>query len=102
MVCFSKKLQLHVFIGCYRSVIFTGSVCLRGDYLNIVFIVVVMDGNNQALPIEFGIGATNNVDPCTWFLMSLHEALRKGREVPFITNMDDAISSCNIMSRVVS
>nr|KAJ0225242.1 hypothetical protein LSAT_V11C100038600 [Lactuca sativa] len=31
---------------------------------------------------------------CTRFLMRLREALRQGREVSFITNMDDVISSC--------
>ncbi|KAL7595891.1 hypothetical protein Lser_V15G30488 [Lactuca serriola] len=53
-----------------------------------------MDGNNNTTPISFGIGVANNVNSCTWFLMRLKDAIREGREVAFITNMDDTISSC--------
>nr|KAJ0209739.1 hypothetical protein LSAT_V11C400168100 [Lactuca sativa] len=59
-----------------------------------MFVVVAMDGNNQTLHTTFGMGVTNNVDSCTWFLMRLKEVLREGREVSFITNMDNVISSC--------
>nr|KAJ0208661.1 hypothetical protein LSAT_V11C400166190 [Lactuca sativa] len=99
--------QLHTFIGCLLLVIFICSMHLRGDYLNTMFILVVMDVNNQTLPIAFGLGMVNNVDSFTWFLiipsltipqiqhlMRLKEALGEGKEVSFITNMDNVINFC--------
>nr|KAJ0212118.1 hypothetical protein LSAT_V11C400160800 [Lactuca sativa] len=74
-------------------VIFIGSVCIRGEYLNSMFVAVDMDGNNNTMQIAFCIGVANNVNSCTWFLMRLKDAIGEGREVAFITNMDDTISS---------
>lgn len=75
-------------------VIFIGSVCLRGDYLNIMFIVMAMDENNQTLLLAIGLAVENNLCYCTWFLMRPNECLGQGKEVSFITNMEDAVSSC--------
>ena len=75
------------------SVIFIESVRIRGEYLNSMFVAIAMDGNNNTTPIAFGIGVANNVNSCTWFLMRLKDAIGEGREVAFITNMDDTISS---------
>nr|KAJ0219180.1 hypothetical protein LSAT_V11C300112980 [Lactuca sativa] len=81
-------------VSCLLHVIFIGSVSLRGDHLNIMFITVSMNGNNMTLHIAFSLGMINNVDFCTWFLMRLKEAFREGREVLFITNMDDVTNFC--------
>nr|KAJ0206877.1 hypothetical protein LSAT_V11C500248930 [Lactuca sativa] len=62
------------------------SFCLRGDYLNTMFVVT--------LPIAFGMAMENNLDYCTWFLTRLKEALGVAREVSLITNMDDVVSFC--------
>nr|KAJ0221734.1 hypothetical protein LSAT_V11C200083050 [Lactuca sativa] len=75
-------------------VIFICSVPLRGDYLKTMFVAVVIDRNNQTLPIAFGLVVENNLYYYTWFLMRLKEALTQGKEVVFITNMDNVISSC--------
>nr|KAJ0188848.1 hypothetical protein LSAT_V11C900467140 [Lactuca sativa] len=80
-----------LFICCLLSVIFISNAPLRGDYLQTMFIVVAMDGNNQPLPIIFFF-VKNIVDSCTWFLMRLKEALRYAKEVSFITNMEDVIN----------
>nr|KAJ0212452.1 hypothetical protein LSAT_V11C400194230 [Lactuca sativa] len=45
-------------------------------------------------PIGFGLAVENNLDCCTWFLMRLKESLEEAREVSFITNIDDVVSSC--------
>ncbi|CAI9268853.1 unnamed protein product [Lactuca saligna] len=62
------------------------NVRIRGDYLNSMFVAVAMDGNNNTTPIAFGIGVTNNVNSCTWFLMRLKDAIGEGSEVVFITD----------------
>nr|KAJ0227745.1 hypothetical protein LSAT_V11C100045380 [Lactuca sativa] len=88
-----KKIQVHAFINCFFPVIVKGSLCLRGDYLKIMFVVVAKDGNNQNFHIPFGMAVENNLDCCTWFLMRLKESLGKGREVVLKSNMDDVITS---------
>nr|KAJ0212858.1 hypothetical protein LSAT_V11C400192710 [Lactuca sativa] len=85
---------VHAFINCFLSVIFIGSVHLRGNYLKTMFVVVTKDGNNLNFPIAFGTAVENNLVSCTWFLMRLKESLGQGREATFISNMDDVISSC--------
>nr|KAJ0189129.1 hypothetical protein LSAT_V11C800396290 [Lactuca sativa] len=85
---------IHAFICCFLSVIFIGSVHLREDYLKTMFGTVAINRNNQTLPIEFGMAVENNLYYCIWFLMRLREALRHGREVSFITDMNDVVSSC--------
>ncbi|XP_023729221.2 uncharacterized protein LOC111876892 [Lactuca sativa] len=94
-LCFvAIRCVINTFLGCMLPVIFIGSVRIRGEYLNAVFVAVAMDGNNNTTPIAFGIGVANNVNSCTWFLMRLKDAIGEGREVAFITNMDDTTSSC--------
>nr|KAJ0226363.1 hypothetical protein LSAT_V11C100014900 [Lactuca sativa] len=58
-----------------------------------MFIAVVIDEKTQTLPTIFYLGMTNNIDYCIWFLMRLKEALRDAREVSFIINMDNVITS---------
>nr|KAJ0211845.1 hypothetical protein LSAT_V11C400198910 [Lactuca sativa] len=54
-----------------------------------MFVVFANDGNNLTFPIAFGMAVENNV-----FLMSLKECIGEGREIAFISNMYDGISSC--------
>nr|KAJ0221401.1 hypothetical protein LSAT_V11C200064910 [Lactuca sativa] len=85
---------VHEFINCFLPVIFIGSARLRGNYLKTMFVVVAKDGNNLTFSIAFGMAVENNMVSCTWFLMRLKESLGQGREVAFISNMDDVVSSC--------
>nr|KAJ0220370.1 hypothetical protein LSAT_V11C200061490 [Lactuca sativa] len=59
-----------------------------------MFVVVAKDGNNLSFPVAFGMVVENNLVSCTWFLMRLKEIIGHGREVSFISNMDDVVSSC--------
>lgn len=85
--------QVNAFIGCMLHVIFIGGVCIRGDYLNTMFVAVAVIGNNNAITIEFSIDVEVNIESCTWFLMRLNDDIREGREVTFVSNKDDVISS---------
>nr|KAJ0210404.1 hypothetical protein LSAT_V11C400197430 [Lactuca sativa] len=83
--------MVHAFIGCFLLVIFIGSVPRRGEYIKTMFAVVDIDGNIQTLPIVFGLAVEYNLYRCTWFLKRLREALRQGRELSFIANMDEHV-----------
>nr|KAJ0214557.1 hypothetical protein LSAT_V11C400181910 [Lactuca sativa] len=80
--------------GCFLSIVFIGNVPLRWEYLKTMFVTVVIDGNKQTLLIVFCMVMENNLYCCTWFLMRLRKTLKQGKEVSFITNMDDVVSSC--------
>nr|KAJ0208352.1 hypothetical protein LSAT_V11C500297520 [Lactuca sativa] len=54
---------------------------------------VVMNGNNHIVPIPFSLSMANKIHYFTWFSMMLKEALRDAREVSFINNMNDVITS---------
>lgn len=58
-----------------------------------MFIVIVINRNIQILPIAFFLGVANNVDSYTMFLVRLKEAFMDAKEISFITNIDDAITS---------
>ncbi|XP_023729840.1 uncharacterized protein LOC111877558 [Lactuca sativa] len=90
---FAIRCVINAFLGCMLPVIFIDSVRIRGEYLNSMFVAIAMDGRNNTTPIAFGIGVANNVNSCTWFLMRLKDAIGEGREVAFITNIDDTITS---------
>nr|KAJ0218848.1 hypothetical protein LSAT_V11C300117200 [Lactuca sativa] len=85
---------VHAFINFFFPVIFIGSVHHRGNYLKTMFVAVAKDGNKLTFPIAFGMVVENNLVSCSWFLMRLKESVGQGREVPFISNMDDVVSSC--------
>nr|KAJ0222710.1 hypothetical protein LSAT_V11C200056380 [Lactuca sativa] len=63
-------------------------VRLRGNYLKTMYVAVAKNGNNLTFPIAFGMVVENNM-----FLMWLKECLGQGKEVAFISNMDDIVSS---------
>lgn len=52
-----------------------------------------MNGNNHIVPIPFSLSMANKIHYFTWFSMMLKEALRDAREVSFINNMNDVITS---------
>nr|KAJ0190593.1 hypothetical protein LSAT_V11C800408770 [Lactuca sativa] len=92
--CFLAIRWVHVFINCFVPVIFIGSVRLRGNYLKRMYVTVAKDRNNITFRIAFGMTVENNMVSCTWFLMRLKECLGQGKEVAFISNMDDIVSCC--------
>nr|KAJ0201589.1 hypothetical protein LSAT_V11C600311660 [Lactuca sativa] len=79
------------FEACFVAI---GWCPCKRDYLKTMFVAVAIDMNNQTLPIAFGLTMENNLYCCTRFLMRLREALRQGKEVLFITNIEHVISSC--------
>nr|KAJ0204355.1 hypothetical protein LSAT_V11C500273850 [Lactuca sativa] len=48
---------------------------LKGKYKGTILHEVVMDGNNQILPIGYGIFPKETTNSWTWFLEKLHESI---------------------------
>nr|KAJ0193078.1 hypothetical protein LSAT_V11C800406530 [Lactuca sativa] len=66
--CAVRALQI-----CLRPIIIIDGTHLKGKYLGTIFLVVGMDGNNQILPIAFGVGKTESGESWIWFLSRLKE-----------------------------
>lgn len=76
-----------------RPVIFLDNVPLNGNYLKSIYLAMGIDGNNQPLPIAYGVGNEPTTDNWSWFLTRLNETLRNCHTVAFITNMSDCLDT---------
>lgn len=63
-----------------------------------MFVAVGMDGNNNILPIAYGVGATESGYAWTWFLSKLRECLGQMDNLVFIS---DRASSIDLAIRTV-
>lgn len=69
------QFQIHSFINYLRPIIIIDGAHLKGHFKGTMFLAVVMDGNNQILPVAYGIGKTESGDCWTWFLSKLKECI---------------------------
>ncbi|KAF5792109.1 putative MULE transposase domain-containing protein [Helianthus annuus] len=63
-----------------------------------MFLAVGMDGNNQILPIGYGIGKSEDGESWTWFLSKLKECIG---EHPDLVIISDRAASIQLAVRVV-
>ncbi|KAJ9552354.1 hypothetical protein OSB04_016399 [Centaurea solstitialis] len=55
--CFvALGVAIHIFLQNLRRVLIIDAAHLKGPYLGTMFLVVAMDGNNNIVPIAFGVG----------------------------------------------
>ncbi|KAD6118657.1 hypothetical protein E3N88_09928 [Mikania micrantha] len=71
---------------------------LNGKFKGTIFLAVAMDGNNQILPIAFGIGKTESGESWTWFLTKLKECIG---ENPSLSIISDKVASIEMAIRTV-
>ncbi|KAD7478401.1 hypothetical protein E3N88_01537 [Mikania micrantha] len=69
-----------------------------GAAVSTMFLAVGMDGNNQILPIAFGVGKTESGDAWTWFLSKLKDGIADHPELAIIS---DRASSIDLAIRTV-
>nr|KAJ0215328.1 hypothetical protein LSAT_V11C300126120 [Lactuca sativa] len=85
-------LQICAFRECCRKYIIMDGAHLKGKYKDIILHAVTMDGNNQILPIGYGICPKENTDSWTWFLEKLHEYIGDVEALTMVTNRAPAIA----------
>nr|KAJ0209764.1 hypothetical protein LSAT_V11C400221740 [Lactuca sativa] len=78
-------------IGCTKSYYY-GWCPFDGKYKCTILHVVVMDGNNQILPIGYGICQKETTDSWTWFLEKLHECIGDVEGLTMVTDRAPAIA----------
>ncbi|KAK9065818.1 hypothetical protein SSX86_015219 [Deinandra increscens subsp. villosa] len=90
-MCFMAiGVAVQSYINCLRSVIIVDGAHLKGEFKGTMFLAVAMDGNNQILPLAYGIGKTESGESWTWFLSKLKECI--GSQEPLSVVSDRAAS----------
>ncbi|KAJ9561867.1 hypothetical protein OSB04_007027 [Centaurea solstitialis] len=68
------------------------ALSVAGPYLGTMFLVVAMDGNNNIVPIAFGVGRSETTEEWTWFLSMLKRCIGEPEGLVF---MSDRAASIN-------
>ncbi|KAJ9564118.1 hypothetical protein OSB04_000084 [Centaurea solstitialis] len=91
--CFvALGVAIHTFLQNLRRVLIIDAAHLKGPYLGTMFLVVAMDGNNNIVPIAFGVGKSETADEWTWFLSKLKRCIGEPEGLVF---MSDRAASIN-------
>ncbi|KAJ9555661.1 hypothetical protein OSB04_010275 [Centaurea solstitialis] len=91
--CFvALGVAIHTFLQNLRRVLIIDVAHLKGPYLGTMFLVVAMDGNNNIVPIAFGVGKSETADEWTWFLSKLKRCIGEPEGLVF---MSDRAASIN-------
>ncbi|GKB01252.1 transposase, MuDR, MULE transposase domain protein, partial [Tanacetum coccineum] len=84
--------SIHTFLNCLRPFLIIDATHLKGLYKGINLVVVGMDGNNQIVPIAFGI-CKGETGPCWSCWMSvLKECIGDNPNLIFISDRHPAIA----------
>nr|KAJ0206074.1 hypothetical protein LSAT_V11C500295360 [Lactuca sativa] len=89
---------VRVFQRCLHPIIINDGAKLKGKYFDTIFIAVGMDGNNQILPIAFGVGKTESGESWIWFLSRLKECIG---DMPSLAIISDRANSIEIVIQSV-
>ncbi|KAJ9544068.1 hypothetical protein OSB04_023775 [Centaurea solstitialis] len=91
--CFvALGVAIHTFLQNLQRVLIINAAHLKGPYLGTMFLVVAMDGNNNIVPIAFGVGKSETTDEWTWFLSKLKRCIGEPEGLVF---MSDRAASIN-------
>ncbi|KAL7591506.1 hypothetical protein Lser_V15G32242 [Lactuca serriola] len=89
---FAIGCAIRAFRECCRKVIIMDGAHLKGKYKGTILHAVTMDGNNQILPIGYGIFPKETTDSWTWFLEKLHECIGDVEGLTMVTDKAPAIA----------
>ncbi|KAD3639985.1 hypothetical protein E3N88_29208 [Mikania micrantha] len=98
MVFIAIGAAVRSFVNCMRPIIIIDGAHLKDAFKGTMFLAVGMDGNNQILPIAFGVGKNESGDAWTWFLSKLKDGIADHPELAIIS---DRASSIDLAIRTV-
>ena len=92
------NMQIRAFRTTCRKVMIMDGAHLKGEFKGVVLHAVALDGNQQILPVGYGICKTESVNTWTWFLEKLRESLGECEITAFVTDRAPviAISIANV------
>ncbi|GJU17683.1 zinc finger, CCHC-type containing protein [Tanacetum coccineum] len=64
--------RFEIFFSCHRC---CDGAHLKGEFLGTMYLAVAMDGNNQILPLAYGVGKSETFRSWDWFLTKLKECI---------------------------
>lgn len=86
-------MQIRNFLHNLRPVLIIDAAHLKGPYLGTMFLAVAMDGNDNIVPIAFGVGKSETSEEWTWFLYMLRECIGAMEALVFMSDRAPAISA---------
>ncbi|XP_021998068.1 uncharacterized protein LOC110895088 [Helianthus annuus] len=93
MVFVAIGAAVRSFMRNLRPVIIIDAAHLKGEFKGTLFLAVGMDGNNQILPIAYGIGKSEDGASWTWFLSKLKGCVG---EIPDMAIISDRANSIHL------
>nr|GEU43164.1 ankyrin repeat-containing protein [Tanacetum cinerariifolium] len=85
---------IRTFVSHIRPLIIIDGAHLKGKFLGTMYLAVVMDGNNQILPLAYGVGKSETFRSWDWFLRKLKECIiGKQDNLTIISDGDVSIAS---------
>ncbi|GKA68880.1 transposase, MuDR, MULE transposase domain protein, partial [Tanacetum coccineum] len=92
MLSLAMVLTIRTFLNYLRPVLMIDAAHLKGIYKGTNLVAVAMDGNNQIVPIAFGI-CKGETGPCwSWWMSVLKECIGDNPNLLFISDRHAAIA----------
>ncbi|XP_021995086.1 uncharacterized protein LOC110891922 [Helianthus annuus] len=91
MVFVALGAAIRSFMFNLRPVVIIDAAHLKGEFKGTLFLAVAMDGNNQILPIAYGIGKSEDGESWTWFLSKLRECVGEIADMAIISDRANSI-----------
>ncbi|GKD89006.1 ankyrin repeat-containing protein [Tanacetum coccineum] len=71
----SDPQRIRTFVSHMRPLIIIDGAHLKGEFLGTLYLAVAMDGNNQILPLAYGMRKSETFKSWDWFLTKLKECI---------------------------
>nr|GEV96830.1 hypothetical protein [Tanacetum cinerariifolium] len=91
--------KIRTFVLHMRPLIIIGGAHLKGEFLGTMYLAVAMDGNNQILPLAYGVGKSETFRYWDWFLRKLKECIIGNQDHLTIIS-DGAVSIASAIKNV--
>ncbi|GJY35921.1 reverse transcriptase domain-containing protein [Tanacetum coccineum] len=66
---------IRTFVSHHAPFDYNNGAHLKGEFLGTMYLAVAMDGNNQILPLAYGVGKSETFRSWDWFLRKLKECI---------------------------
>ncbi|GJT41362.1 transmembrane 9 superfamily member 11-like protein [Tanacetum coccineum] len=90
---------IRTFVLHMRPLIIIDGAHLKGEFLGTMYLAVAMDGNNQILPLAYGVGKSETFRSWDWFLTKLKECII-GKQDHLTIISDGAVSIASAIKNV--
>ncbi|XP_022013727.1 uncharacterized protein LOC110913190 [Helianthus annuus] len=91
MVFVALGAAIRSFMFNLRPVVIIDAAHLKGEFKGTLFLAVGMDGNNQILPLAYGIGKSEDGESWTWFLSKLRDCVGEIADMAIISDRANSI-----------